>query len=158
MKALWVFVKNSAVRRMEDNLVKLQVKRVVMLAVILAVAALISGCSDTKIGVVDVNKVMTDSPKVQQLEEQLKTSAKTLTDQLEQDKVNLSPEEMQKRTADLSSQHEKTKQDLSTQLNTSMDEAFAAVAKEKNLSVILYKNNVAQGGIDITDDVVKKMQ
>lgn len=137
---------------------KLQTKRIFMLLVIVVTAVFISGCSETKLGVVDVNKVMTESPKVQQFEEQLKTSAKTLVDKLEADKASLAPEELQKRSAEINSEIEKTKQDLSTQLNTSMDQALAEIAKEKNLGAILYKNGVAQGGIDVTDDVIKKMQ
>lgn len=135
-----------------------QTKRIFMLLVIVVTAVFISGCAEAKIGVVDVNKVMTESPKVQQFEEQLKTSAQTLIDKLEADKASLSPEELQKRNAEIGSEIEKTKQDLSTQLNTSMDQALAEIAKEKNLDVILYKTGVAQGGIDVTEDVIKKMQ
>lgn len=123
------------------------------------VAALLGGCgSAEKVGVVDVNKVMTESPKVQQFEEQLRTSAKELTDKLEQDKAGLSQEELQKRSMEISGEIGKQKQELSKQLNDSMDQALAAVAKEKGLTIILYKNGVAQGGTDVTDDVVKKMQ
>lgn len=137
---------------------KLTVKKITMLLMILVISVFISGCSDTKIGVVDVNKIMTDSPKVQEFEEQLKTNAKTLVDQLEQDKANLSQEQLQQRSMEVSTEMEKMKQDLSAQLNESMDKALAEVAKEKKLSVVLYKNGVAQGGIDVTDDVIKKMQ
>lgn len=137
---------------------KLNARKITMLLMILVVSVFISGCGDAKIGVVDVNKIMTDSPKVQQFEEQLKTNAKTLVDKLEQDKANLSQEELQKRSMEVSTEMEKLKQDLSSQLNESMDQALAEIAKEKKLSVVLYKNGVAQGGIDVTDDVIKKMQ
>lgn len=137
---------------------KLRMRRSLMLLVILVSAIMIGGCGDAKIGVVDVNKIMTDSPKVQQLQEQLQTSAKTLMDQLEADKPNLSPEDLQKRSAGIKEEIAKTNQELSGQLNTMMDQTLGEVAKEKGLAAILYKNTVAQGGIDITDDVIKKMQ
>lgn len=137
---------------------KMNLKRITMLMAVLAVSVLIGGCSDAKIGVVDVNKVMADSPKVQQFEEKLKTGAQPLIDKLEQEKANLSPEELQKRNMEVGSEIEKMKKDLSAELNESMDKALADIAKEKGLSVILYKNGVAQGGIDVTDDVIKKMQ
>lgn len=137
---------------------KVKMKKIIMMMAILSISVLIGGCSDTKIGVVGVNKVMTDSPKVQQFEEQFRTDAKTKMDQLEQEKANLSPEELQKRSMEISEEVEKTKRDLSSQLNESMDKALEEIAKEKKLSVVLYKNGVAQGGIDITDDVIKKMQ
>ena len=134
-------------------------RRGLLLVALFLVAALLGGCgSAEKVGVVDVNKVMTESPKVQQFEEQLRTSAKELTDKLEQDKAGLSQEELQKRSMEISGEIGKQKQELSKQLNDSMDQALAAVAKEKGLTIILYKNGVAQGGTDVTDDVVKKMQ
>lgn len=133
-------------------------RRGLLLAALFSVAALVGGCGGEKVGVVDVNKVMTESPKVQQFEEQLRTSAKELTDKLEQDKAGLSQEELQKRSMEISGEIGKQKQELSKQLNDSMDQALAAVAKEKGLSIILYKNGVAQGGADVTDDVVQKMQ
>lgn len=137
----------------------MKTRRSLLFVALLCVAALLGGCgSGEKIGVIDVNKVMTESPKVQQFEEQLRTSAKTLTDQLEQEKANLSQEELQKRSMEISGEIGKQKQELSKQLNDSMDQALAAVAKEKGLTIILYKNGVAQGGADVTDDVVKKMQ
>lgn len=136
----------------------MNLKKITMLMMVLIVSVLISGCSDTKIGVVDINKVMTDSPKVQQFEEKLKTDAQPLIDKLEQDKANLSPEQLQQRSMEVGNEIEKMKKDLSTELNTSMDKALADIAKEKSLSVVLYKNGVAQGGIDVTDDVIKKMQ
>lgn len=133
-------------------------RRGLLLVALFSVAALVGGCGGEKVGVVDVNKVMTESPKVQQFEEQLRTSAKELTDKLEQDKAGLSQEELQKRSMEISGEIGKQKQELSKQLNDSMDQALAAVAKEKGLSIILYKNGVAQGGADVTDDVVQKMQ
>lgn len=136
----------------------MNLKKITMLMTVLAVSVLISGCSDTKIGVVDINKVMADSPKVQQFEEKLKTDAQPLIDKLEQEQANLSPEELDKRRMEVGTEIEKMKKDLSTELNTSMDKALADIAKEKSLSVVLYKNGVAQGGIDVTEDVIKKMQ
>ena len=38
------------------------------------------------------------------------------------------------------------------------DAAAASVAKEKNLSAILVKEAVPQGGVDVTDDIIKAMK
>ena len=49
------------------------------------------------------------------------------------------------------------RQDLESQVEASMKQSMEEVAKEKNLGAILYKQGVAQGGVDVTDDVLKKM-
>lgn len=137
-------------------------KRIVAIAIITAFALtlLLGGCSTGSgtVGVLDVNKVMSESPKVKQLQEQLNAKAKELSDTLEKDKANISKEEFQKRQETAYGDFLKMKQDLESQVDTSMKQALEEVSKEKKLGVIIYKNSVAQGGIDITDDVLKKMQ
>ena len=133
-------------------------KWAVLVAVIFAATVLLSGCGSANVGVVDVNKVMTDSPKVKQFQDQLNTKAKELSDALEKDKDTLSKEEYQKKQEASYSDFLKMKQDLEGQVDASMKQALEQVSAEKKLAVILYKNSVAQGGTDVTDDVIKKIQ
>ena len=122
-------------------------------------ALLLSGCSSTgNVGVLDVNKVMTESPKVKQFQEQLNTKGKELGEQLEKDKASMSPEEFQKKQEAAYGDFMKMKQDMEGQIDTSIKQTLDQVAKEKKLGVVLYKNGVAQGGTDITEEVIKKMQ
>lgn len=136
--------------------------RLLMLAVfMIAAAALLGGCSgsgQTAVGVLDVNKVMSDSPKVKQFQDQLNVRGKELSDQLEKDKASISAEEYQKRQEAAYAEFLKTKQDLEGQIDSTIKQALEQVAQEKKMGVVLYKNGVAQGGTDITDDVLKKMQ
>lgn len=136
-------------------------KLMVLAVLIIAAAALLGGCSSsgqTTVGVLDVNKVMSDSPKVKQFQDQLNTRGKELSDQLEKDKPNISAEEYQKRQEAAYAEFLKTKQDLEGQIDSTIKQALEQVAQEKKMGVVLYKNGVAQGGTDITDDVLKKMQ
>ncbi len=120
----------------------------------------LAGCSANapKVGIVDIQKVMSDSPKVKQFQEQLNTKGKELSDQLEKDKKALSQEEFQKKQETLYAEFMKFKQDLETQIDNAVKQALEQVAKEKKVDIILYKNSVAQGGIDISDDVIQKMK
>ncbi len=129
-------------------------------AVVFAAALLLGGCAggQSAVGILDVNKVMSDSPKVKQFQEQLNTKAKELSDQLEKDKASLSADEFQKKQEAAYGDFLKIKQDLEGQVDASIKQSVDAVAKEKKLGVILYKNSVAQGGTDITDEVIKRMQ
>jgi outer membrane protein len=139
--------------------VKLQAKRMVTLLMVVVLSVMVSGCFNAqKTGVVDVQRVMKDSAKVQQFQEQLNTSGKELTEKLEQEKSTLSADAFQKRQQEVYADFVKQKQDLENQMDTLINQALADIAKEKGLSVVLYKNNVAQGGIDVTDDVIQKLQ
>ncbi|QJW49226.1 OmpH family outer membrane protein [bacterium BFN5] len=139
---------------------RLTKKHVLLLMVAFVAVFFISGCSASNqtVGVLDVNKVMTESPKVKQFQDQLNSRGKELSDQLEKDKAGLSAEEFQKRQEAAYGEFLKTKQDLEGQIDTTIKQALDQIAQEKKLGVILYKNGVAQGGTDITDDVIKKLQ
>ena len=122
-------------------------------------ALLLSGCSSTgNVGVLDVNKVMTESPKVKEFQDQLNAKGKELGEQLEKDKASMKPEDFQKKQEAAYGDFMKMKQDMEGQIDTSIKQTLDQVAKEKKLGVVLYKNGVAQGGTDITEEVIKKMQ
>lgn len=138
-----------------------KVRLTVLVVFMIAAAALFGGCSgsgQTTVGVLDVNKVMSDSPKVKQFQDQLNTRGKELSDQLEKDKASISAEEYQKRQEAAYAEFLKTKQELEGQIDSTIKQALEQVAQEKKMGVVLYKNGVAQGGTDITEDVLKKMQ
>ena len=127
---------------------------------LLALTFVMGGCSfgQSSVGVLDMNKVMSDSPKIKQMQDQLNTKGKALSDTLEKDKASLSKDEFQKRQEAAYNDFLKTKQDLESQIDASVKQAVGQVAQEKKLTVVLYKNGVAQGGTDITDEVIKRMQ
>lgn len=137
-------------------------KMACLLLVMFAATVLISGCAafggQNNIGVVDVNRVMTESAKVKQFQDQLNAKGKELSDQLEKDKPNLSAEDFQKHQETAYNDFVKTKQDLEGQVDASIKQVLEQIAKEKKLGVVLYKNGVAQGGTDVTDDVIQRLQ
>ncbi len=130
-----------------------------LLITVFMITVLLSGCGTTQnVGVLDVNKVMTDSPKVKEFQDQLNVKGKELGDQLEKDKASLKPEEFQKRQEDAYGQFMKLKQDMEGQIDAAIKQTLDQVAKDKKMGIVLYKNGVAQGGTDITDEVIQKMQ
>jgi outer membrane protein len=139
---------------------KQQKQLLIAIVFVFAMALLLAGCAGANqtVGVLDVNKVMSEAPKVKQFQDQLNTKGKELSDTLEKDKASISAEEFQKRQEAAYGDFLKVKQDLETQIDNSIKQALDQVVKEKKLGIVLYKNSVAQGGTDITDDVIKKMQ
>ena len=130
-----------------------------VLATVVLMTFVLTGCnSNQAVGIVDVNKVMSESPKTKQYQEQLATKSKELSDALEKDKAAVSAEEFQKRQKTAYEEFQKVKQDLEGEIDNSMKQVLEQVVKEKKLGIVLYKDGVAQGGTDITDDVIKKMQ
>lgn len=132
-----------------------------LLLIVFTLSVLASGCAGfggQTVGVLDVNRVMSESPKVKNFQEQLNAKGKELSDNLEKDKPNISAEEYQKRQEAAYSEFVKVKQDFESQIDSSIKQTLEQIAKEKKLSVVLYKNGVAQGGTDITDEVIKRMQ
>jgi outer membrane protein len=136
-----------------------QGRKLALLFVLVFTAALLGGCNSSgNIGVIDVNKVMTDSPKVKQFQDQLNAKGKELSDKLEKDKPTLSAADFQKEQESLYADFMKQKQDMESQIDSSIKATLDGIAKDKKLSLILYKNGVAQGGTDVTDEVIQKLQ
>ena len=137
---------------------KMRMILVAALTFVLA-ALLLTGCgSMAPVGIVDPTKIMSESPQIKQFQDQLTNKGKELTETLDKDKDNITPEEFQKRQEAAYSEFMKTKQDMEKQVESMIKENIEKVAAEKKLGAVLYKGSVAQGGIDITDDVLKKMQ
>lgn len=135
-------------------------KKVVLLALVLVTTAfLLGGCgTNQQIGVLDANKVMTSSPKVKDMQDQLNAKGKELSDKLASEQPTLSEDEFKKHQETAYNEFLKTKQDMEGQIDASMKQALEQVAKDKKLDVIIYKGSIAQGGTDVTDDVIAKIQ
>ena len=134
-------------------------KRIGLVMLMVFMVALLGGCSNAAtIGVVDMNKVMSDSAKVKELQEQLKTKGAALEEGLNKDKDTLKPDEFQKRQEQAYNEFVKAQQEVKGQFDTTLNKAMEEVAKDKKLGVILHKGGVATGGIDVTEEVIKKLQ
>ncbi len=120
---------------------------------------LVAGCgSEPQFGVLDGQRVMTESPKIQAIQQELTTKSEEMQKQLRKDQRSMSPAQFAKRQQEAMQELMVIKKGLETQLEATMETATSEVAVEKKLNLILYKQGVAQGGIDVTDDVIKKLQ
>ena len=132
-----------------------------LLLVMVFSVVLLAGCGAEKpstIGIVDMQKVMAENPKIKQMQEQLNTKAKELTANLEKEKATLKPEEFQQKEQIAYAEFMKLKQEFESQIEMQTKKVLEEVAKEKKLGAVIYKNGMAWGGIDVTDEVLKKLQ
>ena len=132
-----------------------------LLIVMLSAALILGGCGAEKpsaIGIVDMQKVMSENTKIKQMQEQLNVKAKALTENLEKEKATLKPEEFQQKEQAAYAEFMKMKQEFEAQIESQTKQVLEEVAKEKKLGAVIYKNGMAWGGIDVTEDVMKKLQ
>jgi outer membrane protein len=154
-----VYNSTTYLQKSDGGFRMIKTNKLILVLMLVLMTAFLGGCSTSeKIGVVDVTKVMADSPKVKKFQEDFNVKGKETIEQLEKEKATLSPEEFQKRQQVVYGEFMKVKQDMETQVQDVVKQTVGEISKEKKITVVLYKEGVAQGGTDITDDVIKKLQ
>lgn len=134
---------------------------IAVLMTVLVSVVLLAGCGAEKpatIGIVDMEKVMTGNPKIKQMQEQLNAKAKELTENLEKERATLKPEEFQQKEQLAYAEFTKMKKEFEVQIEAQTQKALQEIAKEKKLGAVIYKNGLAWGGVDVTEDLLKKLQ
>ena len=152
----------------------MNLQKKIKFAALLIASFFVTGCgSQVNIGYVDYNKIMQESPQIktiveegQKKTEELQTESAAILDNYS----DYSPEEVQeqltederKQLGDIQRKFIGIQQAYSTQVQHKLDEALSAIAQEKNLDVVVDSTEarpvILQGGIDLTDEVIKKLQ
>ena len=122
-------------------------------------AVVVSGCGQNKnVGVIDVGKVVTESPKIKVMNEELMAKHKEIEEKLNTDKTTLSEADFNNAKQAAETEFTDLRKDLSAKMETEIKTNLEKIAKEKNLSVIIKKNVTVQGGVDVTDEMIAKLQ
>lgn len=122
-------------------------------------AVVVSGCGQNKnVGVIDVEKVVTESPKIKVMNEELMAKHKEIEEKLNADKTTLSEADFNNAKQAADTDFTALRKDLSGKMETEIKTNLEKIAKEKNLSVIIKKNVAVQGGVDVTDEMIAKLQ
>lgn len=135
-------------------------------AVLLVASLFITGCgSQINIGYVDGERILDESPQIKaviaesekKIEEIQKEAAETLEnnpDWTDEEKANAFVE-LQRKLMGIN-------QSYSMQVKQKFDEAIAGIAAEKKLDVVVDSSEnqkiILLGGIDVTDEVIQKLQ
>jgi len=136
-------------------------RKITLFALVIALSALfIAGCGGrtSSFGYVDMQKVFQESQKVKDLQTQMETKQKELLEQAQQEEGTMPQEEFDKKQQERNMEFMAFSQDIQKQFETTLKQAIDEVAKEKQLGAILVKDNILSGGVDVTDDVIKKIQ
>ena len=105
-----------------------------------------------------MEKVMTENVKIKEMQEQLNKKAQEITANLEKERTTLKPEEYQQKEQLAYAEFMQLKQEFEAKIQAQIQKVLEEVAKEKKLGAVIYKNGMAWGGIDVTDEVLKKLQ
>lgn len=132
---------------------------------LLAVSLLFTGCGQGQIGYVDVTKIMEEAPRVKTLMSEAETKVTEAQQKFEQDraaKPDMTQEEAARLQMDFQRKVSGIHQATLTQIKSRMDVVVAEISQAKNIDVVIANpaedKLLFQGGIDITADVIAKMQ
>lgn len=131
---------------------------------LLASSLMITGCGEGQIGAVDVEKVMAEAPRVKTLMEEAKGKVTEAQQKFEQDNANkeMTDEEATKAQMEFQRKLENINQGYAMQIKSRMDVVVGEIAREKNIDVVISNSEdqklIFHGAIDITQDVINKMQ
>ena len=111
----------------------------------------------SNIGVVDTNKVvMADSTVVQNAQKVMEAFNNDLKQQFDKQSANMDDQQKQQLFAQFSQQMQAKQAELQQSIGKQVQDSTKAVAEAKGLSIVLNKDYVLYGGMDITDQVSKK--
>ena len=131
---------------------------------LLASSLILTGCGQSQIGSVDVDKVMAEAPRVKTLMTEAEGKIKEAQEKFQKDYEGkeLSQEDSVKLQMDFQRKLEGINQGYAAQIKSRMDVVIEEISREKNLDVVINNSSeqkvLFKGGIDVTQDVINKMQ
>jgi len=130
-------------------------------AALVASTLLMTGCGQLSIGYVDILKVR-DTPQMKTLIEEGHQKLTELSEQAEKEFEGKSGDELTKSQEDFQRRALGIQQAYDTQLKHKLDTVLAEVSEAKNLDAVLESSEdmpvIIKGGVDLTDEVVQKLQ
>jgi outer membrane protein len=114
----------------------------------LAIAALLPGCAgQSSIGLVDVQRIVSNWPEYQGYQNQLLSEERSISSRRESSKRK------QRDASALQQKYSKVTDKLSQQIR----DAASKIAEQRKLKLVLTREGIGYGGVDITADVEKAL-
>ena len=133
-------------------------KRMATGAMMVCALGVVAGCgSSDKVGVVNTEKIVQESNKAKDLNKEMEAKQKEITDRLAQVQGTQSEDEFHNTQMNAQQELQIFGQAKSKEFKAYVESNIQSVAKEKELTVVANDQAIMTGGIDITEDVIKKM-
>ncbi len=120
-------------------------------------AAGLSGCGKEKAAYVDYEVLQQKSEKIKAVMKEISDKDNEITDRLTKESETASEEEMQQKLAAAQQERQIFLQSKTNQVKALIETQCAVVAKEKDIGIVMHKMAIPVGAIDITDDVLKRI-
>ena len=134
-------------------------KRLGIVAAMLALTGMLAGCGGKdNVGVVDMSRVQKEAPLVQQYKQKTEDKQKSIEKELQDAKQNMSAEDFQKKQQQAQQELNIFGASMQRQFMSDIQSKLCDIAKDKNVGIIVVKEAVPSGGIDVTDDLIAKLQ
>ena len=114
--------------------------------------------SESAIGVVDFQVLVSQYPKLNQLNSELDKARKDARSEFDSKSQNMNEEEKERYYRQLQERLQVKVQELDEILRKDIGDIIKTVADKKGLKVVVDKSTVIYGGTDITDEVAKALQ
>jgi outer membrane protein len=131
---------------------------VVLMSLVIMLASGAEAAPDAStIGVVDYFYLINNHPDTPKANEALKAEQEAVKKEFADKSAGLSDADKQSLDRQLVQRVEQKRLELLKLITDSINAAMKAVAEAKGLDTVLFKNTVALGGQDITEEVLKKI-
>ena len=134
---------------------------------VLCAAALFAGCGKVNVGYVDQNRIQNEAPQIKASIEEMQGKMTEVQKEAEQKfqeaaASGTSEEDMQKLQQQMQMKAAGVQQQYAIQIKAKVDAAMDDIVKAKKLDTVVNSNGkdgvVVSGGVDITEDVIQKLQ
>lgn len=134
-------------------------KRLGIVAAMLALTGMLAGCGGKdNVGVVDMSRVQKEAPLVQQYKQKTEDKQKSIEKELQDAQQSMSAEDFQKKQQQAQQELNIFGASMQRQFMSDIQSKLGDIAKDKNVGIIVVKEAVPFGGIDVTDDLIAKLQ
>jgi len=114
--------------------------------------------ASSNIGVIDTSKVFTaESADVKKAQEEMQAYQQQLKQEFTEKSANMDDQQKEQYFMQLQQQLNAKKTELQNNMQTKVSDAAKSVGEAKGLSIVLDKGAVLYGGVDITEQVTKKL-
>ena len=134
---------------------------------VLCAAALFAGCGKVNVGYVDQSRIQNEAPQIKSSMDEMQSKMAEVQQEAEQKfqeagASGASEEDMQKLQQQMQMTAAGVQQQYAIQIKAKVDAATDDIVKEKKLDTVVNSNGkdgvVVSGGVDITEDVIQKLQ
>lgn len=117
-----------------------------------------AAASESAIGVVNYQMLIAQCPDIKEVQEKMNTEIETAQKEFEEKSKGMNDAEKRRYFAQSRERLQNKQTELMEPVNKKIEETIKKVADKKGLAVVVEKNTVVYGGLDITDEVVKALQ